>query len=245
MHQASSLARGIGVAAAIATFGFAWACASDSMAPADAAAQLSFSTATSSATLDAVPITNGGHTLDLTAVSLVVSRAELKPVKSAACLGDDDEDDEDDDHAAPVGTPVNCGELKVGPTTVALPLNGTLTSLPANAIPAGSYRELELRVSQVELKGTYDGAPFDVILPVKLKSEIDFTTPLVVTAGSPTAITVNVPVNTWLVNSDGSLVNPNQILTSSTLMSRVKSRIAASFRAFKDRDHDGREDHDD
>jgi hypothetical protein len=186
-------------------------------------------------------VTSGGHTLDLTGVTLTISRAELKQAKTDVCPGDDDEDD--DDHPVGIAGTEHCGELKIGPTTVALPLNGNLATLPANAIPAGTFREFELRVSQVELKGTFDGVAFDVVLPVRVKSEIEFDTPLVVTSDTPTTITVNVPVNAWLTNADGSLIDPSKILASPTLTAQVKSRVAASFRAFEDRDHDGRDDH--
>jgi hypothetical protein len=81
------------------------------------------------------------------------------------------------------------------------------------------------------------------MLPARVKTEVEFSTPLVVTNDTPTAITVNVPVNTWLVNADGSLVDPNKTLATPTLMTQVKNRIAASFHAFEDRDHNGRDDH--
>ncbi|HEY6830598.1 MAG TPA: hypothetical protein VI259_27315, partial [Gemmatimonadaceae bacterium] len=135
-------------------------------------------------------------------------------------------------------------EVRIDTTSVDLPLAGGLVTLPANAIPAGTFRELELRVSTVRLQGTFDTKPFDVTLPINTRGEIQFTTPLVVTEGTPTAITVNVPVNTWLVNSDGSLVDPSAIATNSSLLGTIRSRIAASFRAFEDENHDGNDDHD-
>jgi hypothetical protein len=236
-------ARRLGVAAAITAVGVLSACSSDSTGPGSGKNQLAFTSgasASANATLSVVPVTSGGHTLDLTAVTLTISRAELKQSKSDVCPGDDDEDD---DHPSETGSTEHCGELKIGPTTVQLPLNGNLATLPANAIPAGTFREFELRVSQVELKGTFDGVAFDVVLPVRVKSEIEFDTPLVVTSDTPTTITVNVPVNAWLMNADGSLIDPSKILSSPTLTAQVKSRLAASFRAFEDRDHDGRDDH--
>jgi hypothetical protein len=178
-------------------------------------------------------------------VTLTISRAELKAAKSNACPGDDDEDDDaNDDHPAVVASTAQCGELKIGATTIALPLGSGMATIPANAIPAGTFREFELRVSQVELTGTFDGKAFDVTIPVRAKTEIDFSTPLVVTAGQPTQITVNVPVNNWLVNSDGSLVDPSKITASSSLLSQIKTRIMHSFHAFEDRDHDGHDDGD-
>ena len=117
--------------------------------------------------------------------------------------------------------------------------------LPAKALPAGTFRELDLRVSQVELKGTFDGKPFDVTLPVKVHDEIEFDTPLVVGDGAPTSITINVPTGNWLLNVDGSLIDPNTVASNPTLLELVQTRIRASFRAFEDEDHDGHDDHGD
>ncbi len=209
--------------------------------------QLAFS-ATASATASGAafasgPITSGTHTLDLTQVSLTVERAELKRAHTDGCLGDDDDDDKPATTTATTPSTANCAEVKIGPTTVDLPLTGSLVNLPANVIPAGTYREFKLRVSQVRLVGTFDGKAFDVMLPVKMKQEIEFETPLVVTEGTATSITVNVPVDGWLKNADGSLVDPSKILSTPALFAAVKVRIAASLRAFEDRDHDGKDDH--
>ena len=64
-----------------------------------------------------------------------------------------------------------------------------------------------------------------------------------VTAGQPTLITINVAVGTWLVNADGSLIDPTKLTTNASLLAQLKVRIARSLRAFEDRDHDGRDDH--
>lgn len=209
----------------------------------NAPAQLSFTTSSntvSNAAAALAPITNGGHTLDLTHVTLTLARAELKRATTDGCR----EDQGDEDHGGTATTMEDCPEVRIDTTSVDLPLAGGLVTLPANAIPAGTFRELELRVSTVRLQGTFDTKPFDVTLPINTRGEIQFTTPLVVTEGTPTAITVNVPVNTWLVNSDGSLVDPSAIATNSSLLGTIRSRIAASFRAFEDENHDGNDDHD-
>jgi hypothetical protein len=224
------------------------ACSSSTDAGAKAPTQLSFTTSSSPAanvSAAIVPITNGGHTLDLTQATLTIARAELKTAAGDECRGEDENGADDDrGDGGPSTNTEDCAEVKVGPTSIDLPLTGSLVTVPANAIPAGTFRELELRVSSVHLKGTFDTKPFDVTLPVDARGEIEFATPLVVTNGTPTSITINVPVNTWLVNADGSLIDPNAIATSPSLMSTIKSRIAASLRAFEDEDHDGRDDHD-
>lgn len=236
------------VIGSIAALALVTAC-SDSTSTNRTPAQIAF-TSSVIATPNAlvVPVTNGGHTLDLTQATLTISRVELKPTKTDVCAGDDGADGDGvslSSSAAADGDNDACEELKAGPLSVDLPLNGGITTLPANAIPAGTFREIELRVSTVRLVGTFDGQPFDVTLAVNARGEIEFATPLVVADGSPTSVTINVPVGGWLTNADGSLVDPSKIPLNATLLAQVKSRIIASFRAFEDEDHDGHDDHGD
>lgn len=237
----TTLAATIGAASTLA------ACSSSSDLAPGASSRIAF---TSNSTLGAnaatVPITSGAHTLDLTQATLTVAHVELKRVETNACSDDNalDDDGGDDTHTTTTGVE-DCAELEVGPTTVDLPLAGGMVTLPANALPAGTFRELELRVSQVQLKGTFDGKAFDVTLPVKIHDEIEFDTPLVVADGAPTSITINVPTGNWLINGDGSLIDPNAVASSPTLLQLLQSRIRASFRAFEDEDHDGHDDHGD
>jgi hypothetical protein len=218
------------------------ACSGDSTSvPGTASGQLAFMASNGvAASSSVVPTTVGSHTLDLTGVTFTISRAELKRTPSENCPGDDDEDD---DHPHATGSTESCGELKVGPTTVDLPLDGKVITIPANTIPAGTFRKFELRVSQVQLKGTFDGTAFDVTVSVRAKAEAEFSTPLVVTDSTPVAITINVPVGGWFLNSDGSLIDPRSLAGSATLRAQVANRIRASLRAFEDHDHDGHEDH--
>jgi hypothetical protein len=255
MQRYESPLRHIGrVAALVATLsviGVA-ACSSDSTGVAgNTQAQLAFM-ASGSANADAasaavVPVSSAGHTLDLSAIAITISRAELKLATTDSCDDDDINDDRSDDHGNRNGDDNrnrgNCSELKVGTTVVNLPLTGNVVTIPADVIPAGTFRELELRVTQVELKGTFDSTAFVVMVPVNARAEVEFDTPLVVAAGTPTSITVNVPVNNIFVNADGSLIDPAKILSTPSLLSTVRARILAAFHAFEDRNHDGRDDH--
>lgn len=217
-----------------------FACSGSSDLGPRGATQISFTSSPALApTAAAIPVSSGGHTLDLTQVTLNVARIELKRAVTNACSDDALHDDDGDDEHTGVE---QCAELEVGPTTIDLPLSGGLVTLPANALPAGTFRELELRLSQVELKGTFDGQPFDVTLPVDVHGEIELSTPLAVVDGSPTSITINVPVAGWLTNADGSLIDPRTIASSATLLEQVRDRIRASLRAFEDEDHDGHDD---
>jgi hypothetical protein len=229
------------VTALAAAFSLAACSAASDLGP-KSATQIGFTSNSSLAPSAAmIPVSSGGHTLDLTQVTLGVERIELKRALTNACDDDDALHDDDGDDREHTGAE-DCAELKVGPTSVDLPLSGGVVTLPADALPAGTFRELELRLSQVELKGTFDGQSFDVMLPVNVHGEIELNTPLDVVDGRPTSITINVPVNDWLTNVDGSLIDPRTIANNSTLLDQLRSRIRASLRAFEDDDHDGHDD---
>lgn len=180
-----------------------------------------------------VPITNNGDTLDLTGVTVVVERAWLKRDRTDEC------EDSDNRWRSFFG----CRLVRVGPTIVDLPLDDSVVTLPANAVPAGTFKEIAIRISMVRLTGTFDSKAFDVTVPVNAKAEVEFDTPLEVLEDSAVAVTVHLPVDTWLVNSDGSLVDPTKLLGSPSQMAAVRRKIASTIRAFEDHDHDGREDH--
>jgi hypothetical protein len=237
-HASTSAGRRSIITALITGSALALSSCSDSTGVGAGRSQLAFAVTNPNAPTAAlaalVPVTKGGHTLDLTAVTVTVSRAELKLATTDLCA--DDEGSDGRDHG-------NCAEVHTGPASIDLPLDGSLVTIPANTLPAGTFREFELRLSFIRFKGTFDGQPFDVTVASDARAEIQFDTPLAVTADVATSITVNLPVFGWLTNSDGSLVDPRTILTSSSVMSAVRQRIAASVHAFEDRDHDGVDDH--
>jgi hypothetical protein len=236
----------------LATLAVAGACSSDSAGPqAGNANHLAFGASTtvttgaSLATTPLTPITIGGNTINFTQVTLDLSRAELKPQQGVMCADESNDHDDDDDGAdtPPSTTSNDCANVKVGAFSVDLPVDGSLVQLPADALPAGTYREIEVRLSDVHVVGTFNGTPFDVTLPVHMRGEVPLSTPLVVTEGTATSVTVDVPFDLWFINSDGTLLDPNTIAGDTNLMQVVRNRIRASFRAFEDRDHDNHDDH--
>jgi|SRR5581483_7484871 len=234
-------ARRLALGAALVSGALIGGCSDSTSVGSGAGSQLGFTTGASASSasadvaLAAAPITKNGHTLDLKQVTVVIDRAQLKRQVEHGCSGDDD----DKNHTSFE----SCAPARIGPTMVDLPLDGSVTTVPANVLPAGTFREIELRITMARLVGTFDGQAFDVTLPINAHTEIEFTTPLVVTDSTPTSITINLPVQQWLTNSDGSLVDPRQLLTNDALLAQVKARIAASLHAFEDRDHDGKDDH--
>jgi hypothetical protein len=137
-------------AAVIVSLSALLAACSDSTSTSRTPAQIAFTSGiTSTANLQVVPITGGGHTLNITQATLTITRVELKPTKTDVCAGDDGADGNLASFSSTSDDNGNdaCEELKAGPLSVDLPLDGGITTLPANAIPAGTFREIELRVS--------------------------------------------------------------------------------------------------
>ena len=230
----------------------AGACSSDSagLQPGSAShlafgASTTTTTGASLATTPLTPITIGGNTINLTQVTLDISRAELKPQQGVMCAdeSDDHADDDDGGQTPPTTTTTDCANVKTGAFSVDLPVDGSLVQLPADVLPAGTYRDIEVRLSDVHVVGTYNATPFDVTLPVHMRGEVPLSTPLVVTEGTATSLTVDVPFDLWFINSDGTLIDPNAIADNTTLLQTVRNRIRASFRAFEDRNHDNHDDH--
>jgi len=135
-----------------------------------------------------------------------------------------------------------CGEVRVGPTIVDLPVDGKMVTIPGNTVPPGTFREIDLRISLMRVQGTFNSTPFDVTVPIGARAEIALDPPVTVAADSSVNITVNLPVNTWFVKADSSLIDPNQLRNNPMLLAFVRMKIASSIRAFEDHDHDGQPD---
>ena len=194
------------------------------------------STSNDSTRTGIVPVTKNGHTLDLSVLTVNVQRADLKRSHNDDCGGDDANGDDPGSHG-------NCAVLKLGGANVDLPLSGTLVTVQADSIPGGTFNEIEVLVADVHLRGTYDSTAFDIMLPLNVKADADFTTPINVTDGTPTSITVDLPIIDWLTTEDGSLIDPSIITSTPALLAQLKLRFAATIRAFEDSDHDNRDDH--
>ena len=236
MFALSMLRRGSAVG--VVALGALAACsASDSMTNNRSTMSLSFaapSAAARSASMSAslVPVTNGGHTLDLTAVTLGITKVELHSVAK----GEMENEGCDDGHG--------CGKLVPTPVEVTLSATGGVVTAGTSLVPPGTYKEIGVKVGTVRLVGTYDTKAFDVTLPVNVEREMEFKPP--VTVGGATDpqrnVTISVPLSTWLTNSDGTLVDPAKLATDATLRAAVAQRIRASFKAFRD---DKKSNHDD
>ncbi len=232
MRHVPVLARG---AIAVAILAAASACGDLLTAGGRAPLALSFANRSSTArsslgpSASLIPITSGGHTLDLSAVALSVSKLELETASGIELEFGCREDK-------------GCSTLLAAPLEVDLNMNGGVVTVKNSVIPAGSYRNIEIKFSSVRLRGTYDSQPFDVLVPVNVEREMEFNPPLTVGGTSTTNLTIEVSTISWLRNADGSLVDPRRLAVDPVLRAQIASRIRASLRAFRDDDRDDRDD---
>lgn len=187
---------------------------------------------TSELSASGVPITSNGHTLDLTSAAINVARVELHTVTKGAI------DDEQCDSGH------QCHLVVKAPLVVNLTPTGGVVTVTTDVVPAGTYREIGLRIASVRLVGTYDAKPFDVTVPVNVERELEFKPPVTIGGASDTTrnVTIQAPLTAWLRNTDGTLVDPSRLATDASLRAQVVARIRASLRAFRD---DNRNDRDD
>ena len=206
-------------------------------------------TATSSTTADALVITKA---------QLVLARVELvragATCTSEAASGDDDAAEHED-----------CEELELAPSLVDLPVNGTVVNALSVTVPEGSYSALEAKLRPITagssgrgsaaflaahpelngvsvlVEGTFNGTAFTFKSPVSTGIARSFSPPLSVTS-APLGLTMNADLATWFRNSSGALIDPRTANAGGANAQLVADNIKRSFRAFRDDDHDGRDD---
>ncbi len=204
-----------------------------------------------------IPITVGAHTLDLLSVDVTLDRIVIERV------GREFDDEDDGEGSGPsfcrsgAGHPVfgrawcrdkgfalgshdddDGTELRAGAITVALPLaGGTITPINTR-LPDGSYDEIELKLSHIRARGTFDGQPFDLTLFLNLALEIELDPVFVVDSDDDRLnITIAIDPLQWWVNL-GQLIDPRTVQLNPTLRRLLEDRIRASFRVFEDEDRD-------
>jgi hypothetical protein len=134
-------------------------------------------------------------------------------------------------------------------------------------IPEGSYSSLEAKIRavradndrgrgssefltanpdlagvSVRVTGTFNGTPFTYTGVPRIKLEREFDPALDVSA-EPVNLTVHVDVSNWF-RKQGALIDPSTANAGGPNAETVANNIKRSFRAFRDRDRDGREDDD-
>ncbi len=156
-----------------------------------------------------------------------------------------------------------CPVIRVGPYLVDVPVNGTTGAFIAVPVPEGTYSAVRLTLHKVtssdsadlafrqafpdfrdisvRLVGVYDGVPFVFVNDVNAKINVGLTDPVTIKPGGDN-ITVSVDFSSWFVRPQGGLYSPAQANTPGSVRAAVQNNIRAAFRAFRDKDRDGRED---
>lgn len=245
------------IAAAILSATAMAACSDATSAGARRPLSLSFSTAPAAAASATGTAAAVADELVITSAQVVMSEIELE-LGGASCAdssssssGSGSSDDDD------------CPEIKSGPVLVSLPLQGAATTALTVAVPAGTYRELELKIDAVEsgdrggpafltanpafrgvsvrIEGTFQGQPFVYTSDIDEELELHFNPPLVVD-GSNNNVTVSIDIAAWFRRIDGSVIDPRTATRGGVNESQVEENIKRSIRAFEDDDRDGHSD---
>jgi hypothetical protein len=234
---------------------------SDSTKPAGGRpVSLSFSTApTAGATFSrSADVTPAPATdVAITSAKILVARMELQSV-GASCTSENAAGDDD------LQNEQECAELQVGPTIVTLPLTAGTIEVLGGSIPAGTYSALEAKIRPIRAQGdhgkassafltanptwegksvivtgTYKGAPFTYEGTPRAEFETTFPNPIAIGAATdPVNLTVQVDVAKWFVDNSGAALDPTLPANQATIAQNIRQ----SFRAFRDNDHDGRDD---
>ena len=151
--------------------------------------------------------------------------------------------------------------MHLDPMLLDPPVDATAKAVVTVDLPEGSYKELKIQIHKptssgadqvfltahpdfagisVKVTGMFNGTPFTFASAVTAEIEIELPKPVVVAAGTPTAMTVAIDLSKWFAASGTGLLNP--IAPSQQVRAEIEQNIRASFHAFEDRDHDGRED---
>ena len=242
----------ISALAAIAVTALA-SCADSTKAPAGSQVSLSFTTSgaagasfSSSSTTSAAPTTD---VLEITSAQLVLARMELQRA-GASCTSDAAAGDDEPD-----------GQNHQGQNEHDCAVKATLEG----TIPAGSYSALEARIRPIRADGDHgkastaflsanpDWAGKSLIVKGKLNGtdfsysgtpRAEFETvfdPALTVGTDPVNITVLVDMSKWFLDASGNVIDP--ATTDPVKQAQIAQNIRRSFRAFRDNDRDGHDDH--
>jgi len=209
-------------------------------------------------------ISRDGDVLVVTKAQLVVRNVKLKSA-SAVCSDDDDESSSNSssNSSSQREDDEDCAAIRVGPYLVDVPVSGADGARVAVEVPAGTYSSIRLWLHKVtssdsadvafrqanpdfrdislRLEGTFNGTPFTFVNDVNAKLTVPLAEPLVVGTGGDD-VTVTIDLSTWFLRSSGGLYSPAAANTPGQVRAQVQNNIRSAFRAFKDKNKDGRED---
>jgi hypothetical protein len=247
------------------------ACAADLTGNASAAGAVSLSFAATGASTTSTPSSLGSATggllgsssssssadaLVITKARLVLARLELQRAGGTCTSATESGDDH------PSSTE-SCEELELVPRVIDLAVDGSVVNALSLSAPAGTYSALEAKIrpvdargsgaaqfltanpeltnSSVLVEGTFNGKPFTYTGAARAELESAFNPPLVADA-TGINVTVKVDLTNWFRSTSGALIDPSTANSGGVNASLVASNIARSFTAFRDDDHNGRDD---
>jgi hypothetical protein len=177
---------------------------------------------------------DGLHAINLTNVDVVLDEVTLEHAEHEVGGDSDGESDADSDSDGSSNE-----RLRRGPFTVSLPLNGGVVTPINEALPTGAYEKVELDVEYIRFRGTYDGQPFDVTLPLNTELELEFEQDFIVDDDADRLnLTIEFDIASWLRNSSGVLIDPRLLAGNGSVRAAVVNRIRSSIKAYEDSDRD-------
>ncbi len=144
-----------------------------------------------------------------------------------------------------------------------LMLSAGLQEIETVPVPAGSYKELEVEIDELNasdgpvytanpelqdrsilVKGFFNNTPSDTFqfaTDLEEEFEQEFDPPIVIDGTTPaTNIVVTININSWFFDENGNLLDPRLPQNQSAIEGNIKKSIDA----FEDKDDDGEDDDD-
>lgn len=215
--------------------------------------------------------------LVITSAQVVLRKIELKNSTTTCTASDSSEAGEDHGGTSgsggaddPAGHDVrmaglhdgDCGELKLGPVLVDLPLTAGASQVFSAEVPAGTYDRVEYKIHRptsrdsafvaanpdfagvsIKVTGTYNGVAFTYLTGVEKEQETRLDPPLVVSTAGATDLTLLIDLDKWFRAADSSLVDPATANAGGANEALVRTNIVGSDDCFEDENRDGRHDH--
>ena len=155
----------------------------------------------------------------------------------------------------------DCGELKLGPVLVDLPLSAGATQVFSVEVPAGTYDRVEYKIHRpssrdtalvaahpgfdgvsIKVTGTYNGVAFTYVTGLEAEQENELNPPLTVATTGATDLTLLMDIDKWFRDGAGKLVDPTTATAGGANEALVRTNIGGSSECFEDHDRNGHHD---